>query len=245
VPTTPSRWLSDRVEESSLFRGKKAEVIPNPIDTNRFRPIDKKTAKEILGLPTDCRYVLFGAVSASTDTRKGHDLLIEALEALGKNALGDDVRLLVFGTSHSSLTGRAGSIPASFLGYVHDDVAISLMNSAAEVAVVPSRQESFGQTASEAMACGTPVVAFGATSLKEVVDDGVTGFLAEPYDAPALGQCINKVLNMASEDYRAMSEACRAKAIEQWSMPVVAQQHKLVYDRILSERKPRSYPPAP
>ena len=62
--------------------------------------------------------------------------------------------------------------------------------------VVPSRQEAFGQTASEAHACGTPVVAFKGTGLEDVVVDGETGFFVSPYNTEEMATKINDILTI-------------------------------------------------
>ena len=61
--------------------------------------------------------------------------------------------------------------------------------------VVPSRVESFGQTASESMACGNPVVAFSTTGLKDIVDHKVNGYLAKPFETEDLANGIKYVMN--------------------------------------------------
>lgn len=81
---------------------------------------------------------------------------------------------------------------------MHDDVTLRVLYSAADVMVVPSLQEAFGQTASEAMACGTPVVAFGATGLLDIADHQENGYLAEPFNVNDLAKGIDWVLQHSS-----------------------------------------------
>lgn len=61
--------------------------------------------------------------------------------------------------------------------------------------IVPSRQEAFGQTASEAMACETPALAFAHTGLLDIIDNKINGYLAEPYDTDDLAHGIEWILN--------------------------------------------------
>ena len=74
----------------------RVEVIPNPLDTELWRPIPKQTAREILELPKDCRIILFGAIGGTTDTRKGADMLSDSLKRLSSSGLGG-IQLIVFG----------------------------------------------------------------------------------------------------------------------------------------------------
>jgi len=159
--------------------------------------------------------------------------LTKAIEVLKSSRICDDIRLVVFGTSGQSAKSTFGSIPTTYLGYVHDDIALRIMYCAADVVIVPSRLESFGQTASEAIACGTPVVAFKASGLLDVVEDNVTGFLATPYDAEELGRLVIKVLTLQEREYLSMSRACRERAVSLWSYSTVASAHISLYDRIV------------
>jgi glycosyltransferase involved in cell wall biosynthesis len=84
---SPSRWLGDCAKESSLLKSFKHVHLPNVIDTNLFKPIDKRTARNILNLPEDPKIVLFGAMSSTKDINKGFDLLSEALNKLKTNNL--------------------------------------------------------------------------------------------------------------------------------------------------------------
>jgi glycosyltransferase involved in cell wall biosynthesis len=97
--------------------------------------------------------------------------------------------------------------------------------------VVPSRQESFGQTAVEALACGTPVVAFDATGPKDIVKHKTTGYLADPYSPTDLSEGIEWVT--ASVDrLETLSEAACDDAVARFDSDVVAGQYAEVYERV-------------
>ena len=85
--------------------------------------------------------------------------------------------------------------------------------------IVPSKQESFGQTASEAMACGTPVVAFNSTGLKDIIDHKINGYLAEPFNSEDLKNGIEWILN--NDNYQALSKNAREKVIKHFSEEVL------------------------
>ncbi len=110
-------------------------------------------------------------------------------------------------------------MPVRYLSTLKDDWSLVLAYSSADVMVVPSKQEAFGQTASEAMACGTPVVAFGATGLLDIVDHKINGYLATPFDTAELAQGIRTILE--NDSLRAaMSEKSRQKALQEYDVNI-------------------------
>jgi glycosyltransferase involved in cell wall biosynthesis len=228
---TPSRWLAGEAKRSSLLRDHRIEVIPNGLDLNVFKPISKVIARQILGLPEEGLFVLFGAMNAATDKNKGYDYLQAALARLLTSTKLNITSLLVFGASEPKSATQFG-FPIRFFGRLHDDVALAVLYSAADVMVVPSVQEAFGQTASEAMSCGTPVVSFGATGLLDIVDHMKNGYLSQPYDSNDLARGIEWVLEDAERRKR-LSESARLKCEEKFEISLVARQYIELYQSLL------------
>ena len=226
---TPSRWLADCVRSSALMREWDVTVIPNTLDVEKYKPIPKLLAREILRLPMDAKLVLFGAIRGTQSPHKGWDLLQPALAAIASRV--PKVHGVIFGQGEPKHP-PALSMPLHWLGHLHDDATLALLYSAADVMVVPSRQESFGQTASEAQACGCPVVAFNATGLRDVVVHGQTGYLAEPYSCDDLAKGIEWVL-ARDERYAHLSSQARERAVRLWSHQVVVPQYLEVYRRVM------------
>ncbi|WP_200833715.1 glycosyltransferase [Spiribacter roseus] len=86
-------------------------------------------------------------------------------------------------------------LPIHYTGHLCDDLSLRALYSAADAIVVPSRQEAFGQTASEAHACATPVIAFHTGGLPDIVDHQRTGYLAQAFDTEDLAEGIAFVLD--------------------------------------------------
>lgn len=222
---TPSRWLADCARESVLMRDWPITVIPNAIDTDVWQPVDKAMARQLLHLPPAVPLLLFGAWGGTKEPHKGFDLLQAALNHLRGQLPG--LELVVFGQLAPKYPVDMG-FPVRYTGHLHDDVSLRLLYSAADVMVVPSRQEAFGQTASESHACGTPVVAFNATGLLDIVQHQQTGYLAKAFDATDLAAGIQWVLS-DTQRHTALCQAARSKALAQWSTAVVATQYQRVY----------------
>ena len=97
------------------------------------------------------------------------------------------------------------------------------MYSASDAIAVPSRNESFGLVASEAMACSRPVVCFDSSGLKDIVDHKVNGYLAKSFDASDFAMGI--LWLMDNEKSKLLSEAARNKVQRLFSENIVAQQY--------------------
>ena len=228
---TPSHWLADCARSSALMRDWDVTVIPNTLDVNKYKPIPKLLAREILCLPQDARLVLFGAILGTQLPHKGWDLLQPALASVAARV--SNVHGVIFGQGEPKHPPALG-MPLHWLGHLHDDATLALLYSAADVAVVPSRQENLPQTGTEAQACGCPVVAFNATGLVDVVEHGRTGYLAEPYSCDDLANGIEWVLEDAERHARLSAQA-RERAVRLWSPHIVAPQYLEVYRRAISE----------
>lgn len=228
-----SNWLGDCARASSLFRQTRVEVIPNGLDTKRYHPMDKVMARQILGLPQDKHLVLFGAINALRDARKGADFLFNALKELSQTGKTDAIELVVFGGSQPPAPPDL-MFPAHYLGFLHDDVSLALLYSAADVMVVPSIQEGLGQTATEACACGTPVVAFDTSGLRDVVEHRKNGYLARVLDAADLARGIAWVLGDFGR-HQALRQAARQKAVQEFDLTTVAKRYHMVFQDVVKE----------
>ncbi|MBM2838490.1 MAG: glycosyl transferase group 1 [Deltaproteobacteria bacterium] len=229
---TPSRWLADCARSSSLFNNVRIEVIPNGLDIQIFKPIDKKMARNILSLPQDKKLILFGAIDSTSDKNKGFHLLSPALQILSETGWRDRAELIVFG-SHEPENSTDFKMKVRYLGKLNDEISLAILYSAADLFVLPSIQESFGQTASEAMACGTPVVAFGSTGPLDIVNHQQNGYLAEPYEPDDLARGIAWAME-DGERWKALSMRAREKAEKEFELTLVARRYRKLYEEILS-----------
>ena len=227
---TPSVWLASLVKKSTLLKHFPVTVIPNCLDTTIFKPIEKAEALVSLQLKADKKKILFGAINPLGDVNKGFKLLIEAIHYLEQSVDCNQIELLVFGAD-KPFTEIETKMDVHYLGYVNDEAELVRIYNAADVMVVPSLSEVFGQTASEAMACGTPVVAFNCTGIKEVVDHELTGYLAEPFAPQDLAVGITWCLdNNANGE---LSRNARKKVKENYTIEIVSGMYKNLYERMI------------
>ena len=213
---TPSNWLSDVVKASEIGRDWSVTTIPNPLDLGLFKPIANTQ------LDTGVKNVLVSLGGDLGDSRKGFDLLTAALPLVTA-----PIQLLVLGHDNPPAGWPREMPPTQWLGYLHDQ-ELAQAYSQGDLAVVPSRQDNLPQTATEAMACGLPVVAFNTGGLPDVVEVGVNGYLAQPCDPKDLAHGIDMILE--NPDLRStMSRNARLKAENLWSPDVVAQKYEDVF----------------
>ena len=223
----PSQWLADCVSGSVLMAGWPVSVLPNPIDTDRWQPIDQRLARQLLGLPQECSLLLFGAMGGGKDPRKGVDLLLAALSHLRTEVSLQDLQLVVFGQLAPQSPPQFG-FPVHYTGHLHDDLSLRALYSAADAFVIASRQDNLPNTGLEAQACGTPVVAFDTGGLRDVVDASVTGALAEPFEAGSLAAAICWVLEDSTRRHT-LGAAARERAERLWAPKRIASLYEKVY----------------
>jgi glycosyltransferase involved in cell wall biosynthesis len=226
----PSRWMADCARRSALMGDWPITVIPYPIDLNVWAPFSQAQARGLLGLPPDRPLVLFGALGGTADSRKGADLLLEALQRIRSEVAGtplDQLELVVFGQGAPAQPLDLG-FKVHYSGRLHDDLSLRLLYAAADVFVIPSRQDNLPNTGLEAHACGTPVVAFRTGGLVDIVDQCITGALAEPFDPASLAASIRWVLEDPLRR-RQLCIAARERSEALWDAKYISKRYASAY----------------
>lgn len=226
-----SRWIADCARRSPLTFSNDVTVIPNGIDTERFAPLAAETGRRAWNLPHGKRLILFGALHALTDPRKGFAHFRDALTHLADAGLTDAVAV-VFGNDHD---GPPLGIETRYLGRLRSDRKLAELYAAADLMVVPSTEEGFGKTAAEAMACGTPVVGFDNTGLPDIVDHRSNGFLAARIAPDALAEGITWTLETLDRD-PSIRERARSKILRAFDAESVARRYGDLYRRQIARK---------
>lgn len=224
---SPSSWLAACARESALMSEWPVTVIPNALDTDIYKPLDRAFCRHALDLPPDGQLILFGALGAGQDARKGYDLLLGALARMGRQPGKEEITCVVFGASQPTPPPDL-PLPVRWMGKIHDDISLAMLYSAADFTVVPSRQENLPQVATEAQACGCPVLAFDCTGLPDAVLHRRTGYLARAYDLDDLAEGMRWLLDDRSR-CRSLGAAARERAIRLWRPEIIAKQYVEVY----------------
>jgi len=166
---TPSQWLADLVKQSFL-KAYPVQVIHNGIDLSVFHPTPSHV-REKYGIPEDAKLLL--AVSFGWEVKKG----LNEIVSLAKE-LPEDYRMIVVGTD--VLTDAL--LPENIISIhrTNNQQELAALYTAADLLVMPSREETYPTVVMEAIACGTPVVLYDAGGGKEIITEK-TG-LAVPCD---------------------------------------------------------------
>ncbi len=209
IATTPreKRFL---VEHCGAPAGNVA-VVPCGVNLELFQPIDRRRARGLLGLDADDRVLL---IVGRIEPLKGIEQAIKAMPLLPPA-----VKMIIVGGDEDSrevarlrTLARACGVDGSliFTGTVNHE-QLPYYYSAADVTIVPSYYESFSLVALESLACGTPLVANDVGGLREIVRQGLNGFIV-PGNSPAhLAEKIGRLL--ASPASSKTQAAARASVI--------------------------------
>jgi glycosyltransferase involved in cell wall biosynthesis len=218
-----SHWLTQATKASNLMGHWPITQIPHIVDTNVFINSDRGPVNGQQPI------ILFLASAGIHDTRKGADLLIEALQ---NPAITQRLRVVIVGPrptrdEERQLTAKLKH-DLVFYGEARSEQELVKLYSNADLTVVPSREDNMPIAAMESQSCGTPVVGFRIGGLPDIVEPGVSGYLAEPENTQDLAQGIVQVLSCHLRD------STRQHAKSTWSPKVIVPQLLAVYESALS-----------
>jgi glycosyltransferase involved in cell wall biosynthesis len=179
VTIVASKWMKKKVEESPVWKGKKIYYLPFGIDQSLFKPGDKVAERNKLNIPVDDTVLMF---RSDTVEFKGLDIIINALRSLSNTK---NITLITVGKKGllKELTGMFNIIEYDWIN--NDELMVSLYQ-ACDIFLMPSRQETFGLMAIEAMSCGKVVLAIEGegTALPEIIDAPNCGVSVKEEDYP-------------------------------------------------------------
>jgi len=216
VAVTPSRWMAEQAR-AGLWHEHKIEVIPNGVPLEVYQPMKRAKAREELGLEAEGA-VLLVAATVLSDRRAGGGLLAEALREVNERPL----TLVAMGGG--VLGVEVEGVRTVTLGYVEEERQRVLAYNAADVLVHPAPMGNLPNVIIEAMACGTPAVAFDVGGHAEAIAHGETGWLAQESTATGLAEAVQEA-TVRVRDGNTMREACRARAVKCFGDEVQAERY--------------------
>jgi glycosyltransferase involved in cell wall biosynthesis len=226
-----SRWLEGSVKESMLLSGHTFTNIPNPINTDRFKPLNKREARIKYNLSADRKLILFSSVKI-TDKRKGIDFLRESCNILVEQhpELKTSVDIVILGHRSEQSLHLCFPFQVHPLLFIDKDSELATVYNAVDLYVTSSLQENLPNTIMEAMACGVPCVGFNVGGIPEMVDHLYNGYVAQYKSAEDFAEGIYWVLN--ESEYSLLAEHARQKAVTCYSESRIARKYIKLYSKV-------------
>jgi glycosyltransferase involved in cell wall biosynthesis len=221
-----SVWSGEQARLSALTKGRTVEVIHYGLDQDVYSPRKRPEAREVLGIGAEEAVLLFAAHDLGLAHKGGRCLR----DALVNVRCQRPIRLLTMGGGH--LQAGSGYRHIHF-GRVESDELQALLYRAADVFVIPSLEEAFGQTALEAVACGVVVAGFSVGGIPDIVKYGLNGLLVERGNTQALSEAIQKLLDNEALRHR-WQNSCEAWVRENFSFSKNAAAYVALYHSLLN-----------
>lgn len=227
-----SRGVAEAFARSPLRQGLPLPtVIAPPITLDDCKPI----TVDIPGYSTDKDYLLLVAARLD-DIIKGPHLLVELSRALAR--MGEtrerSIEFVLVGSVSKPDTYRDMALPTHFLGRRSRGELAYLYKEVASLTLSTSLFETFGQTLTESLSYGTPIIAFSTYGPQIIVQEGYNGYLARPYDTAEMASLVCRLLDECRSG-RFTAAACRA-SLADFAPRYVAEQHIQLYEKALRER---------
>ena len=204
-------WMQGYSASSGAFSRYVHHIIRNSVDTSIYRPYNQHSIRDILDIPWDKRVLMFVSQNIN-NYRKGYDLLLKALECV------DNCFMMVIG-AHTESLGNKNNV--RYLDTVKDERLMAFYYAAADVFLLPSREDNLPNTMVESLCCGTPVVTMPNGGMTDIIKNGYNGYISEKVDANSFAEAINEYLakgvslnrnEIAEEAHRTFSPSMQAKA---------------------------------
>ncbi len=225
----PSTWLFELVNQGILSNAASIHHIPYGIDLSTFRPRSQAKARWALDIPQDDKVILFVAEHLSNG-RKGYQFL---KEALAKITNSKDITLAIVGSGAVD-DEDLGRFNTRKLGRISDESLFNLAFCFADLFLFPSLADNLPLVVLEALASGTPIIAFDVGGVPDMVRHMETGYLAKYRDSEDLARGVELLLGDMSR-LRFMAERCREVAESEYALNLQVERYVEVYKKAIHD----------
>jgi len=227
-----TEWMRDQVKQSILGNALSINIISNGVDLNIYKPRSKKEARAKMDLPPEGPILLWTARNR-WNYRKGYQLVVDALESI--QVSGGKAPMLITMGSAKGWDGEETLQKVKHFGFIRDPEKQALLFAAADGFICSTLADAQPQTALEALACGTPLIAFDIGPMSDLAIPGKTGYLVPKTDSASLCEAITRFLDDVELDVR-LGEYCRQEALQKYDLNKQTDQYLVLYERILAEK---------
>jgi len=206
----PSKWITKKAKQSSLFSGKPIKTIANGIDLTKFSPENRNLYRNRIGLTADRRIILFSAMNMTKNPYKGFGFIKSILAKLHDLGWENKLELALLGATELQ-KDLESFFSVNYLGELKDELSLSIIYSSVDLYFSPSIIDNLPNTIIESLASGTPCVAFNVGGIPDQIDHKENGYLAKPYDEEDIAIGIDWILQN-DERWNLLSKNARLKA---------------------------------
>jgi glycosyltransferase involved in cell wall biosynthesis len=232
----PSQWVTELAKQSPLLVGQPICRVPNSLDTDFWKPLDRISCKQALDIVADQKVLLFVGKPHQIFFYPGRSsvllqILVELREMLPQS--GTPVTLLLVGAGGQLYAVEGYEVVA--VGAVTSSAMMRVCYNAADLLIDPTQFDNFPGVIQEAMACGTPVVASNVGGVPDMIHHRGTGYLARA-DAPQ--EFARGIYELFSnyDLWSGISQHARRVAVEEFQDDAVSQQMTGVYANEIARR---------
>jgi len=187
--TAPSQWMVDWSKRSALFKNLPHQAIFNGVNVRIFKPLEKKSCRQVLGLPIE-KHILLCVVQSLDDARKGFGHLLQMLHALPQPE-----NWVICTVGHLKSGHDPLPVEHIHLGSLVDERLMAMVYNAATIFVHPAIEDNLPNVVVEALACGIPVAGFRIGGMPEMVMEGKNGYLATTIHGDSLAEAVMHTAN--------------------------------------------------
>ncbi|MGH2604541.1 MAG: glycosyltransferase, partial [Dehalococcoidia bacterium] len=236
-----------RVHPGALDMDERLIPFFPPVDTARFQPDSEKrtAARAELAVPDDAP--LAGMVG-NINPQKGHEYFVRAAALIQRTYPDAYFRILgahtptqvAYETKVRAEAEAAGLTQDDRLQWTDPGARVAELLPAFDLFLLTSvpRSEGVPTVVLEAMSCGIPVVATDVGAVREVVEDGVTGFVVPPLDPAAIARATLRLLQ-DPDLRRRMGEEGRRRAVQRYDVQVCADTHVRAFQAAIEHHRAR------
>ena len=216
-----SQWLESEAKKSFL-KDSHITYVYNGIDTNIFQPVDSNNIRQRYNI--EARHIIV-SVASVWDNNKGLQDIIALRSQLPK-----EYAIIIVGLSNRQAKDLPGNIIA--IPRTNSQSELAEIYSCADIVLSTSRQETFGLTIAEGMACGTPAIVYNTTALPELITPA-TGIVVEQGDVAGVVRAIEEICAKGKEHY---AEACRKRAVDNFDKNACFEKYIALYGELLAKK---------
>lgn len=172
----PSHWIRSKVKLSKIFKNTKSITVHTYANEKIY---NIKNKRELLldkySIPKNKHIVLYGSANFKLDYRKGYEYFKRSINYLLKKKKIDDFFFIFIGEKKLEL--ESSKLNYKNFRFIKDKIQLSEIYNLADMFLFTSIEENFSNMVLESLNCGTPVVAFNVGGNKEIIKNGINGYL--------------------------------------------------------------------